>query len=199
MQPGKTLCKSCSASSQELQLKRVSSQEQQLKREYRSIDQFCAHYNPDMQLSIGCEPEKCFFGPYPTLLDIQSTYNVSASYWLVPQLVDLSNFCGAKGKLQGKQLEQCAELIAQNYAYLKVSEVMLFIYRFKLGMYGRFYGTVDPIYIMMALRDFVSIERCRAIENRYYRMRKKGEQESAKKAVTYQQYLLIKQNKERKI
>lgn len=159
---------------------------------YNSIDEFCQHYNPDMQLLICFDKRDCFFGQYPTLLMLQDTYKVSASYWLVPQLLDLSQFCGASNKLQGHALEQCAELIAQNYAFLKVSEVMLFFYRFKLGLYGRFYGSVDPIYIMMALRDFVNIDRYKAIEHREQMLYRKQRDEAINASVTYQQYLELK-------
>lgn len=76
--------------------------------------------------------------------------------WLMTQLYNLSEFCGCRNKLGDNQLEDCATLIAQNYYYLKVSELMLFFYRFKLGMYGKMYGSVDPLVIMTAIRDFIT-------------------------------------------
>lgn len=42
----------------------------------------------------------------------------------------------------------------QEFYYLNAAEVMLFFRRFKLGRYGRFYGSVDPQVITRALGDF---------------------------------------------
>lgn len=85
-----------------------------------------------------------------------------AVMWLLPQLYDLSEYCGVKNKLQGKPLEGCAHVIATEFYYLKVSELMLFFHRFKSGRYGKFYGTVDPLVITSALREF-DAERGEAI------------------------------------
>lgn len=145
-----------------------------------------------MQLVLCKDQAKCYFGPFPTLAIVQKTYRVSASYWLVPQLMNLSQFCGSNNKLQGKPLEECAELIAQNYYYLKTSELMLFFYRFKLGKYGRFYGSVDPLIILQALQEFVIYDRNKAIDHREAEMRDREYAESKKNAVTYEQYLSLK-------
>lgn len=145
-----------------------------------------------MQLALCKDQAKCYFGAFPTLAMVQKTYRVSASYWLVPQLMNLSQFCGSNNKLQGKPLEECAELIAQNYYYLKTSELMLFFYRFKLGKYGRFYGSVDPIIIMSALDDFVTYDRNKAIDDHENKLRQLRDIEESQRAVTYEQYLSLK-------
>lgn len=146
-------------------------------------------------MTVCKDQSECYFGSSPTLALVQKTYRVSASYWLVPQLMNLSQFCGSNNKLQGKALEECAELIAQNYYYLKTSEIMLFFYRFKLGKYGRFYGSVDPIIIMQAIQEFVTYDRNKAIEDREHEQRRMEYAESIKNAVSYEQYLAMKNNK----
>lgn len=122
-----------------------------------SRNKFLKDYNPDMQKRICTNKQLCFFGQYPTLATLNNTYgrNISTA-WLMTQLYNLSEFCGCRNKLEDMQLEECATLISQNYYYLKVSELMLFFYRFKLGMYGKMYGSVDPLVIMTAIRDFLT-------------------------------------------
>jgi hypothetical protein len=65
--------------------------------------------------------------------------------------------------LDDKQAEFLAEVIANEYYFLKASELLLFFYNFKTGKYGRFYGVVDPMRIMEALGEFKD-ERDRVIE-----------------------------------
>lgn len=107
--------------------------------------------------------------------------------WLLPQLYNLSEYCGVKNKLEGTPLLECASIIGNVYHYLKVSELMLFFYKFKAGKYGRFYGNVDPMIITSSLQLFVR-ER-----NEFYfkydqEQREKEYEESRKRAVTYQEY-----------
>lgn len=152
-------------------------------------------YNPAVQREICSNRELCFFGNFPTIAKINNTYGTQMSVaWLIPQLMDLSEFCGSKDKLFGDKLEECAWLIAQNYFYLKVSELMLFFNRFKQGKYGRFYGSVDPLVIMTALQDFLR-ERNDAIfdhESELNRQRMKMQQDTG---ITYKEYLRQKQEK----
>lgn len=113
-------------------------------------------YSPDKQMVICNDKDLCFFGNFPTLAKIGARWGKStSSAWLIPQLATLSEFCGCKSKITPEQIKECAILITQNYFYLKVSELMLFFYRFKQGKYGRFYGSVDPLVIMTALQEFL--------------------------------------------
>lgn len=153
-------------------------------------------FSPDAQKVICTNNEQCYFGDYPTLAKISSAYGIQASVaWLIPQLTDLSEFCGCKGKLTGKSLEECAWLIAQNYYYLKVSELMLFFYRFKQGRYGKFFGFVDPLVIMSSLLQFRR-ERFDAYFD-YESKQKEKEQEATRgKGISYQEYLRLKAERE---
>ena len=115
---------------------------------------------------------------------------MTATIWLVPQLYNLSEYCGCKEKLQGKQLEECASVIATEFYYLKVSELMLFFHRFKSGRYGRFYGSVDPLVITTSLRVFLK-ERDHAIVEHERCMAQKEAEESRKKAITYADHVAM--------
>lgn len=113
-------------------------------------------YNPDAQMRICHDTELCHFGDFPTLAEVgRSLGGGTPKAWLVPQLANLSEFCGCKNKITPQQTRELAAIIAQEYFFLKVSEVMLFFYRFKAGEYGRFYGNIDPMVITCALREFL--------------------------------------------
>ena len=133
----------------------VSSQKTMLPEEInKTIQAFLVEYNPDVQGEICTNSDLCFFGDFPTLAKLKRMGEKTPVAWLVPQLINLSEFCGCKDKLSNQQLKECAQLITANFYYMKVSELMLFFFRFKSGKYGRFYGSIDPLIIMQALRDF---------------------------------------------
>lgn len=116
-------------------------------------DQFLQRVNPQTQASFALKQKRAVMGDYPTLFDINLAYGKTFSeQWLYPQIVDLSVFTGAKN-LDKEQVRSLASVIAAEYRFLKVTELLLFFHRFKTGRYGRFYGTVDPMVITCALRE----------------------------------------------
>ncbi len=88
-------------------------------------------------------------------------------------------------------MQQCATVIATTYHYLTVSELMLFFFRFKAARYGRFYGSVDPLVITSALRDFVR-ERNDAYFKHEQEERERKEREAKKnhKPITWDEYCM---------
>lgn len=146
---------------------------------------FLNDYNPILQEKICVNRDLCFFGKFPTLATINRNYGENtARTWLVPQIRDLSEFCGCKGKISDDQMRQCATIIAQQYFYLKVSELMLFFYDFKAAKYGKFYGNVDPMVITGSLRDFIK-DRNFAIDHHENEMRARMPQS---KGISYEEY-----------
>lgn len=113
-------------------------------------------YAPNKQLALCHNAEQCYFNDIPTLGAINKEYDkMAAVAWLIPQLTDIAEFSNCKVTFSEGQIRNCAEIIATEYHYLKLSEMMLFFYRFKLGNYGRFYGSVSPMMIMSAIKDFL--------------------------------------------
>lgn len=121
--------------------------------------------SPDAQLAAGRNPEKAIFSEdAPTLVIMRKAYgDAFPATWLLPQILNLVIFSNSKSTLDDKQAEFLAEVIANEYGFLKASELLLFFYNFKTGKYGRFYGVVDPMRIMEALGEFKD-ERDRVIE-----------------------------------
>lgn len=141
-----------------------------------------------MQLAVADNEHMAFFGNYPTLIDLNRGYQWNTAVkWLSVQLFDLSEYCGCKDKLTKRQLEQCADIITHGYGWMKVSEIMLFLVRFKAARYGRFYGSVDPMIILSALREFAE-ER----QNAYFRHdmeeRERKDMEERQGCVTWEEW-----------
>lgn len=146
-------------------------------------------------MKLCSDAQECFFGDYPTLAQIKVCYGDNApKMWLIPQLYNLSEYCGVKDKLQGTALEETAFVIAAEYYYLKVTELMLFFHRFKCGRYGRFYGNVDPLVITTSIREFI-LERNFEIDNHEQAQRKLQYDEELKYAITREEYDKMKQEK----
>lgn len=123
---------------------------------YGTLNDFLQKFNPGQQMTVCSDSELCFFGDYPTLATVKASYGSNAPImWIVPQLYDLSEYCGCRDKLSSRQLEECASIISTEFYFLKISELMLFFRRFKSARYGRFYGSVDPLIIMQSLRGFL--------------------------------------------
>lgn len=159
--------------------------------------QFLVEFNPDTQMQICNDATVCITGKYPTLAEVRRDYGTSVpTAWLIPQLQDLSWYCGVRDKLNARQLEECAFVIASDFSFLKVSELMLFFHRFKSGRYGKFYGSVDPLVICQALREFVR-ERNNAIDRIASEERKKKLEEHAKTAVSWKEYCIMTGQPER--
>ena len=155
---------------------------------YGLRDQFLTAFNPDMQREVCADANLCFFGDAPTLSQINATYGrYTAAMWLIPQLYNLSEYCGCKDKLKGKPLEECASVIASEFHWLKVTELMLFFHRFKSGRYGRFYGSVDPLVITTSLHEFLK-ERGSAYDRHEHEIQQAKDEESRKNAISWEEY-----------
>lgn len=145
-------------------------------------------YNPDRQREVCRDLRSCYLGDYPTLAEIRSAYgdNIPTA-WLTPQIINLAAFCGIREKLDKQLIRETAEVIAAEYYYLKVSELMLFFHRFKAGWYGMFYGSIDPLVITSALVKFVN-ERNAEIGREEQRQRKAREETPYEKQAKYLQW-----------
>lgn len=155
-------------------------------------EQFLQRVNPQTQASFALKQKKAIMGEYPTLTDINISYGKTfAEQWLYPQITDLSIFTGAKN-LNKEQIRSLASVIAAEYRYLKVTELLLFFHRFKTGRYGRFYGTVDPMVITCALRDFMK-ERNVLIAQYEQELNEEEAKKKALPTMSHEEYLKLKE------
>ena len=148
---------------QQVSLKDCSQQTSKLIAKFGDLGSFVKKFNPSYQREICEKKDECFFGNYPTLAELKAAYGTNAPMiWLVPQLYHLSEYCGCKDKLTEKQLEECAYIIASEYYYLKVSELMLWLHRFKAGKYGRFFNRYSALRCLFKINiiDSKIFNRC---------------------------------------
>lgn len=152
-------------------------------------DSFLQKVNPQTQAAFAVKQQQAVMGNYPTLTDICLAYGKTFSeQWLYPQIADLAMFTGAKN-LTKEQMRGLASVIAVEYRYLKVTELLLFFHRFKTGRYGRFYGSVDPMVITCALREFMK-ERNSLIDIYEREIRdKEMEQQKLLPVMSHEEYL----------
>lgn len=122
-------------------------------------------------------------GKAPSIVTVKEAFGKgTAQSWLAFQLRDLSEFSGAKEKLGISQIDDITEVIMSQFAYLKVTELMHFFLLFKSGKFGKFYGAVDGLAIMEALREFIQ-ERNEMVTrwNNEEEARRKAEEEAEQK------------------
>lgn len=163
--------------------------------------ELCSTYNPGLQAVM---PSRCksihvatFFEQAPTLGEMQEAYGeIVGIAFLKAQFIKINEFAGSKQKISEAQLEDLSLQIMAEYPFLNVLEVIVFCGRLRSGMYGEFYGSVDPMKILYGLSLF-----CKDRQNdiaRYETAMEKAEmnrkrEEWAKNAITWEEWQKIKQ------
>lgn len=160
-----------------------------VRQRYGNRNEFLTSQNPDAQISVGRLGDQAHFTGSPSLVVLKKTYGENFPVmWLMPQIFDLVVYCNSKSTLNEQQAQFLAEAIAQEYYFLSSDELLLFFYRFKLGKYGHFYGSVDPMRITQALDTFCD-ERLRAIaEHDKQEERRRAEEEEDVKVINCKEY-----------
>lgn len=166
---------------------------QLVKAKYGDLDNCLQIFNPDNQATLANRHNDSWItADVPTLALLNQTYGKTASVqWLVVQIYNLSEFCGCKDKLSTAQIHELSRIIDTSYYHLKLTELMMFFFNFKMGKYGKFYGAVDPMVITCALREFMD-ERNSRIDQVENERRRKQEEKEKKNAVSYEEYLKMK-------
>ena len=160
---------------------------------YGTCESFLLANTPDRQLDICNDLNLCYFGDSPTLSIVRLAYGTNIpEAWLVPQLLDASLFCGLKQDIDKSQMRTLATIIANDYHWLKIDELLLFFFRFKSAHYLHFYSYFDPHVILGSLKMFIN-ERARAHERKEQEERDKEAENSRRNAITYEEYLRMKE------
>lgn len=150
-------------------------------------------FNPSLQKVVADNEERAILGMAPMLCTLDAAYGVgSAVVWIIPQLHDLCAAVGVKTKLDDGQLKQLAQMIRDEFGYLKATEVMLFLWKLKAGHYGEFFGSVDIQRIMRALRNRYIDYRNKILDRYDAEKRDRERQERAKNALTPEQIKELK-------
>ncbi len=121
----------------------------------------------------------------------------AATAWLVPQITELAVYSNSQKEMNDYLVEECANVIASEYYYLKLTELMLFFHNFKAGKYGVFYGSVSPLVITSSLQTFLR-ERNDAIFHHESELRRQRDKEESKHSISYEEYQRLKAQKQTK-
>lgn len=134
---------------------------------YGDFQDLCARFSYVRMNDITEHPIECFRRETPSLVRIDVTYGRgSSAAWLYDVLQSTLLFLGVDNdKFRKEQVADLARTIANQYKTLKISEMMLFLNRFKAGKYGRFYGgdsyalvITESIYKFLTERDYYYAE-----------------------------------------
>jgi hypothetical protein len=164
---------------------------------YGEAADFLALFTPELQPVAAREWIRAYTGTAPSLTAVARGYNEeTAIVWLCIQVEDINLFAGVREKMPIARQKELARLILTEYSHLKVSEFQLFCYRLKCGRSGRFYGSVDALFISSALLLFMAERRQdRAqIEDMLEKQRKNAP--PSPNAITYTEYLERKKQRE---
>ncbi|WP_319505951.1 DUF6633 family protein [Bacteroides graminisolvens] len=124
-------------------------------------------FNPQVGARLPNNTERVYTSDAPTIQLVSEAYGrTNALSWISIQLNSIDLFTQVKNDLNEDARKELAELILSHYGFLKLPEFMLFVARFKLGIYGRFYGSFDPIAFCEAIKRFrsdrnIELERLR--------------------------------------
>lgn len=165
-----------------------------LKEQYPDAKQLLTDYSPDKVMKTMCVTDlrRIYEGSSPTLRTIREAYGLTeATSWVEIQLLALSRFANVSEGLTDENVRILSHLILGKYDYLRMSEFMYFIGRVMMGMYGYFYGSVDPMRIMSFLNQFMS-ERLTDL-SRLEKERQEAElvrrmEDSRRNAMSYEEY-----------
>lgn len=136
-------------------LKQLTQNQKRYLTRYKTFEGLAIKFLPQYQILFAEQPIKSLVGDCPSLKDVKDIWGeTNVAIWLANQIHDLSEYTGVNKKLNDYQKEEIARLITSEFHFLKLSELMLFFFKFKVGMYGSFYGAIDPLVITGALQKF---------------------------------------------
>lgn len=127
-----------------------------IKEKYPTFSKASAVYSTSLQSMLLADIEKAYSEKSPTLSDLERMYGYgSSSLWVKTQLLTIDFASSTKEGADENALNEFSRLLVAQYHYIKLTEFILFVARFKLGRYGKFYGYFDTITVGEAFRKFL--------------------------------------------
>ena len=127
-----------------------------IKEKYPTFSKASAAYSTSLQSMLLADTEKAYSEKSPTLSDLERMYGYgSSSLWVKTQLLTIDFASSTKEGADENALNEFSRLFVGQYHYIKLTEFILFVARFKLGRYGKFYGYFDTITVGEAFRKFL--------------------------------------------
>lgn len=127
-----------------------------VRQRYPTFSQVAAAFSSSLQPLLLNDLEKVYSEKSPVISDLDRMYSPgSSALWVKTQLLTIDFASSVKEGADMSVLEEFSKLFAAQYHYIKLTEFLSFVARFKLGRYGKFYGYFDTMTIGEAFRRFL--------------------------------------------
>ena len=131
-----------------------------MSRSYPTFEKLSLAFSPAVQPLLLSDVNKAYSDRGPSIGEISQIYGYeAATLWVKVQILSLDFVSSTKEDADGLAVTEFAKHVVRRYPYIRLTEFMLFIARFKVGQYGRFYGYFDPLTIGDVFRDKFLRER----------------------------------------
>ena len=175
--------------------KTISNKTRAIFEAYGSGESFLIRFNPDNGKAYTKDEEDAIMGTYPCLSELNEAYGKNdVKTFIMIQVRALNEFVGTANRMSTMQIEKLAEAIYDDFYFFKVTEILLFFKYFRGGRFGRFYGSVDPLFIMSCLWDFKRLrdEKISIFETRMNQAKREAERKE-NPPMSYEEYLRLKE------
>lgn len=146
----------------------------------------------DMMRYCRCALDRCFTGSAPTIRDLCDAYGEKLLIaWLSVLIYDLNEFVGQRQQTP-QQSDALAWMLLDEAKQYKLTELMYFFYRYKVGLQGEFYGGVNSNKVLSDLKKFKEVqgEHLSRIYKQQEEERREIERiEQKKQVMSYETYL----------
>lgn len=156
-----------------------------VKQKYPTFSGLSTAFSSSLQPVLLSDLDKAYSDKSPTIGDLDRMYEFGASsLWVKTQLMGIDFVSSTKEDADMNALIEFSNLFCRQYHGIKLTEFLLFVARFKLGQYGKFYGYFDMLTIGDAFKKFM--------RERSYEMelieRKRSNQRIDEIVVDFEQY-----------
>jgi hypothetical protein len=170
-----------------------------LRERYPTLKHLSADFNPSHSAVYSRYPSRCVNGNAPVLADINNAYGENASVqWLIAHIAAFQESINVPNKMLPAQYAGLAETIAQEFHFLKTTDIILFLNHLAAGRYNvDFHGYVEPDIILEALRSQYLHYRYRLINQEEERREKeKQKSQPVEKTMTYAEWKKLQKQKQ---
>lgn len=125
-------------------------------KKYSTFDGLSCRFNQDVQIALLNNTEIAYLSEAPTIGLVSEVFGSdNASLWVKTQILTIDFYNGTSKVGDYDAIGEASRLFVREYGYIKLTEFLLFVARFKLGIYGKFYGSFDLITLGKAFKEFL--------------------------------------------
>lgn len=146
---------------------------------YPTSSSLLCNYPVEAIPTYAVNEEECVMGNAPRISDIQKRYNDNCMVKWLGGMLDFFMRASSISGADNVQIGMTIQMILTRFGSLKISEMMLFAFKFLSGDFEKFYGSYDTQAITRSLAKFVEyrndiIRRCEVRKGQEKQPRKDG-------------------------